>query len=201
MKIKKIIILAVSILTVGTVAAMTFFASADYDSSNDPLVTLSYIKETLVPQLEKKITEDILAKFTDKDGNLTLPPEAPKENETPGNEDDKSNESEKPTEPTPSTDLSSLKLTVVHLTKGQKLFANGANTDSLEIILRAGEAVTVSPFEDQGIADLTASAQLYNGEPLVLNNYCIIPRGQDGRGIEILSTEAYLMVRGVYKVE
>ena len=187
MKTKKILILAVSILTVGTIALMTFFTSAEYSSSNDPLVTLSYINETLIPQIEQKVTEKVIA--TLKAEGLD-PKETPEEPPT-----------ETPTETIPSADLTSLKYTVVHLTKGQKLFANGENTESLELILRAGEATSISPFEDQGIADLTASTQLYNGEPLVKNNYCIIPRGQDGRGIEIISEEAYLLVRGVYEVE
>lgn len=192
MKTKKILILAVSILTVGTIALMTFFTSAEYSSSNDPLVTLSYINETLIPQIEQKVTEKVIATLKAEGLDPKETPEEPSTEEPP---------TETPTETIPSADLTSLKYTVVHLTKGQKLFANGENTESLELILRAGEATSISPFEDQGIADLTASTQLYNGEPLVKNNYCIIPRGQDGRGIEIISEEAYLLVRGVYEVE
>ena len=79
-------------------------------------------------------------------------------------------------------DLDKLKYSVVFLSKGQKLMATGKETSSLEVILRAGSVVTISPFDDQGIADLTSSKELYNNDPLVKNNYCIIPRGSDGRG-------------------
>jgi len=199
MKAKRIISLIISVLTIGAIATATFFTSAEYSSADDPLVTLSYINEKLVPEIEKRVTEKVLATLKEEGGSLPEAPTEPEEPTPPEKPEEKP--SDEPTETIPSADLNSLKYTVVHLTKGQKLFANGENTESLEVILRAGDAASISPFEDQGIADLTASAQLYNGDPLVKNNYCIIPRGQDGRGVEILSEEAYLLVRGVYEVE
>ena len=183
MKRRKIISLILSALFISLVAVTTFMANADYSATSDPLVTLSYINETLIPKIEAEVTERVLAALNE---NGSTPSE----------------ETQPPvTEPTPSVDLSGLKYTVVHLTKGQKLFANGESTESLEVILRAGDMICISPFSDQGIADLTASTQLMNGDAFVKNNYCIIPRGQDGRGVEIISDEAYLLVRGVYEVE
>jgi hypothetical protein len=183
MKNRKIILLVIGALFFSAIASASLLANADYSASSDPLVTLSYVQKTLVPQIEKQVTEKVLAAIGEKGA---LPSEEPKEDIDTT---------------TPSVDLSGLKYTVIHLTKGQKLFANGENTESLEIILRAGEALSVSPFRDQGIADLTASTQLFDGDSLVKNNYCIIPRGQDGRGIEVISDEAYFLVRGVYEVE
>ncbi|MBE6551831.1 MAG: hypothetical protein E7665_06830 [Ruminococcaceae bacterium] len=86
---------------------------------------------------------------------------------------------------------------VVHLTKGQKLMAKSA----VEIIHRAGLCHAISPFSDQGLADMTASVELYNGDALTKNNYCLIPRGNDGRGIEVDSDEVYIMIRGEYTIE
>lgn len=86
---------------------------------------------------------------------------------------------------------------VVHLTKGQKLMARSA----VEIIHRAGICHAISPFSDQGLADMTASVELYNGDVLTKNNYCLIPRGNDGRGIEVDSDEVYIMIRGEYTIE
>ncbi len=182
MKKQKIFFVAATMMLACFITFVAIFANADYSSTSDPLITLSYLNETLVPKIKEEITDNIISAI--KDGTLELTPEEP--------EDDFQLSAE---------DLKSLKYTVVYLTKGQKLFANGENTESLEIVLRAGEAVSVSPFEDQGIADLTASTQLYNGDKLVKNNYCIIPRGQDGRGIETISDEAYFLVRGVYEIE
>ncbi len=194
---RKIIFLVVSTLFITVISSAVFIANADYSVTNDPLITLSYVNETLIPKLEAQITERVLATLKGEDIETPAEPEDPSEPEAP-TEPEKPDE---PIEPTPSVDLSGLKYIVVRLTKGQKLFANGENTESLEIVLRAGEALSVSPFHDQGIADLTASTQLYNGDALVKNNYCIIPRGQDGRGIEVISDEAYFLVRGVYEVE
>lgn len=191
MKRRKIISLVLSALFISLVAFTTFMANADYSATSDPLVTLSYVNETIIPKIEKEVTERVLEAL--KESGVETPTAHPKEQEP---------EVQEPVvESTPSVDLSGLKYTVIHLTKGQKLFANGESTESLEVILRAGEAVSVSPFSDQGIADLTASTQLLNGDKFVKNNYCIIPRGQDGRGLEIISDEAYLLVRGVYEVE
>ncbi len=187
MKRRKIISLILSALFISLIAFTTFMANADYSATSDPLVTLSYVNETLVPKIEQEVTERVLA--TLRESGIEPPTQEPEVEEPPV------------VEPTPSVDLSGLKYTVIHLTKGQKLFANGESTESLEVILRAGDAVSVSPFHDQGIADLTASTQLLDGDKFVKNNYCIIPRGQDGRGLEIISDEAYLLVRGVYEVE
>ncbi len=176
MKKRKILFLLTSLALTVLVSSVVFSTSADYSATNDPLITLSYLNETIIPQIEKQVTENVLATLKSEDGAAEEPEE-------------------------PSVDLSGLKYTVVHLTKGQKLFAKGENTESLEVILRAGTAVSISPFHDQGIADLTASCQLYDGQSLVTNNYCIIPRGQDGRGILITSDEAYILVRGVWEIE
>ncbi len=86
---------------------------------------------------------------------------------------------------------------VVYLTKGQKLMAKTA----VEIIHRAGVCHAVSPFSDQGLADMTASVELYDGDVLTKNNYCLIPRGNDGRGIVVDSDEVYIMIRGEYTIE
>ena len=86
--------------------------------------------------------------------------------------------------------------TVIYLTKGQKLLSES----SLELVLRSGTAETVSPYAHQGLSDMTAGAELYNGDSVPKNHQIMVPRG-DGRGIIITSAEAYVMVRGPYTVE
>ncbi len=198
MKNKKVIFtLAVLILAV-FVSSVIISTNADYSATNDPLVTLSYINETLIPKLEKQITESVLATLNSEKEPTGEEPSEQTQSPAPETPSQDPN-SDIPT--TPTVDLNGLKYIVVHLTKGQKLFSAGENTESLEIILRAGNAEAISPFTDQGIADLTASLELLNGDSLVKNNYTIIPRGQDGRGILVTSQEAYFLVRGVYSVE
>lgn len=85
---------------------------------------------------------------------------------------------------------------VLELKKGQKL---RAKTDSLELILRSGYATVVSPVSNQGIADLTWGEDLLNSEMLPTNHSILIPRA-DGRGINITSDKAFVMVRGAYEI-
>ena len=86
---------------------------------------------------------------------------------------------------------------VITLTKGQSLYA----ASSLEFILRPGSsAAVVSPVTANGIADLTNGSELYNGQNIPINSYCLIPRG-DGRGIICTSDTAYIMVRGSYEIK
>lgn len=175
---KKITIGAVTIIfAVLLTGAVLTVGAAD----SDPLVTLSYINETVIPKITEDVKNAVLAIIDERESEPEVPtePEAPEVTEV---------------------DLSSVKYNVIYLTKGQKLFAKGTNTESTEIILRAGEVNCISPFGDQGIADLTASKELYNDDPLVKNNYCLIPRGSDGRGIYAVSSDAYILVRGEYEI-
>ena len=183
MKNRKILFLVIGTVFCSMLAFAALATTTDYQTTNDPLITLSYLNETLIPQIEKNVTEKVIASLGD--GKINI----------------ETGTATEPENPLENVDMSTFKYTVVHLTKGQKLFAMGESTESLEVILRSGVAAAISPFADQGIADLTASKQLYNGDEFVRNNYCIVPRGQDGRGVEILSDEAYFLVRGVYEVE
>lgn len=181
---KKITIGAVTLIFAVLLTGTVLIAGA---ADSDPLVTLSYINETVIP----KITEDV------KNAVLAVLDEREAQPETP----EQTDPTEQPETPmVTEVDLSSVKYNVIYLSQGQKLFATGTNTESTEIILRAGEASCISPFGDQGIADLTASKELYNGEPLVKNNYCLIPRGSDGRGICAVSSDVYILVRGEYEI-
>ncbi len=191
---KKITIITTAVLLATAILFALFSVSAEY-SDSDPLVTLSYINETVIPKITEDVKNAVLAVLDSRQ------PEAPVE---PEPEPEIEPEPEVPAEPeTPAVspeELESLKYSVVFLTNGQKLMATGSETTSLEVILRAGSVVAISPFDDQGVADLTSSKELYNNDPLVKNNYCIIPRGSDGRGITAVNGDAYILVRGEYEI-
>ena len=156
-------------------------------AETDPLVTLSYINQTVIPKIKEEVTASVLATLEEREAQKPEEPKAetPATPETPSEKDDASD---------------SLKYTVVYMKKGQKLFASGETTESTEVILRSGEVTCISPFSDQGIADMTASKEIYNGESLTKNHYCLIPRGGDGRGICAVSGDAYILVRGEYEI-
>lgn len=191
---KKITVILASVILASAILFSLFSVSAEY-SDSDPLVTLSYINETVIPKITEDVKNAVLAVLDSREPEPDVPTEPEPEPEP---------EPEVPIEPeTPSVspeELNKLKYSVVFLTNGQKLMATGAETTSLEVILRAGSVVAVSPFDDQGVADLTSSKELYNNDPLVKNNYCIIPRGSDGRGITAVNGDAYILVRGEYEI-
>lgn len=65
--------------------------------------------------------------------------------------------------------------------------------EGTEIILRGGSALAVCPGVN-GLSNLTAGADIANGQEVPLNNLIVIPR-KDGRGI-LIENDAYIMVRG-----
>ena len=158
-----------------------------YDPENDPLVSLSYIDEVVKPEYEAKIKElsDIITELTDTiialDEKLNAANEklAALEENTP--ED--------------TTDNTGSLYEVVRLDKGAKLLAKSP----CEIILRSGTAIAVSMIEN-GLNNITDGSELLNAAEIPLYNCLLVPRGDDGRGIQITSAEAYVMVRGDYEI-
>ena len=89
---------------------------------------------------------------------------------------------------------------VLEVAAGNKIMA----ANSCEIIFRSGKANVVVTSEANkensiGLSDITGGAELLHGDAVPGNHYIIIPRG-DGRGIEITSEVAYLMIRGEYEI-
>lgn len=139
-----------------------------YSSEDDPLISLSYINEVVIPNIKSYIEQRIGESKLSQDSV----PVISYEQSVPVNYE------------------------VVALTKDQELIAE----DSVEIILRSGQAVVISPFDNQGIGNMANGAELLNGEPLPKNNYCIIPRG-DGRGVHANTDGCYFLVRGEYVIK
>ncbi len=177
---KKISMILTATLVLALLAVGALTVGAEYTDS-DPLVTLSYINETVIPKITEEVKTAVLAILDEREAEKEEIPEP----EVPAVTEES---------------LQSLKYSVVLLENGQKLMASGGETSSTEIILRAGKVLAISPFSDQGIADLTSSKELYNNDPLVKNNYSIIPRGSDGRGIVAVDGNAYILVRGEYEI-
>lgn len=89
---------------------------------------------------------------------------------------------------------------VVEVKIGQKVMADS----SCELIFRSGKAKVVVTSDANkensiGLSDITGGSELLNGDSVPVNHYIIIPRA-DGRGIEITSETAYLMIRGEYEI-
>ena len=173
LNLKKIAVLLV-------IAALTLTVSAassnSYDSENDPLVSLSYVEQVLKPEIIEKAKEDIIKELKNQYPNLG-------DASTGGSEDIANSEFE-----------------VVHLRGGQILMAES----SCEIIMTAGSGKVLITSETNlaagvGLNDLTSGNRLLANDSLPAGHLVLIPRA-DGRGVAVISSEAYFMVRGEYSV-
>ena len=206
-KIKKIIVPLLLCICLMSTAA--FAAGDSFDSSTDPLVSLSYINEVVIPEIEAQILEakaiaeansnkaskselqavaDRVTALEKKMANITDAVESILKTL-------KDNENNKPM---------SAAYDTVRMTYGQKLFSQ---ENSFEIILRVGEAEVISPFTYengseyvQGIADITAGVDVTDGSAIEKNHMLVVPCGGDGRGILCTSEYAYILVRGEYYI-
>ncbi len=170
------------ILALTAALAVTVLA-ASYDSSEDPIISLSYLTEVFRPSIEKDYEEKIAeleARIEALSGG-TYTPTAPEENDS--------------SDQTDQTTAVSVTYEVIELKYGDCLFAAGP----VDIMLRAGSAVCIAPDASQGISDYTEGAEIYNGEKLTKNHMCLIPRG-DGRGIMATAQSVFIMVRGDYSL-
>lgn len=121
-------------------AGLTFSAAAEVGSAEDPLVTLSYLNETYLPNLLKRVDEKIAARNAEiirqLGGSVTAP-----------------------------GGTSADTFSVVTLSSGQVL----SGDIGCEVMLRVGTAVCVSPSAP-GLVDETSGGTLNNGGALVQNH-------------------------------
>lgn len=140
--------------------SMSILVAAAYDSTNDPLISLSYLTKYVDEALEP-----IRASIAALGGDVST--SAPV----------------------------STGFEAIFVEYGQQIQCTAAT----EIILRSGTAEIVSPFDNQGLSDLTDGVDLKGGAAVPKNHNLLIPRGDDGRGIVITSSSgAYVMVGGAY---
>ena len=222
---KKTLILFAVALIMSALCYFTVLADG-YDSTTDPVVTLSYVNNNLLPQIEARINE--LKLLIDNGGSGTGSSGASSE-ELNSLASRISALEGKTNNFVSLADFNALKNRVTALESagagntgdnggGQTtvVVSGGmqyeavfveygktviAPTTSIELILRSGSAVVVSPFADQGLSDVTAGKDLLNNYSITKNHALIIPRAADGRGMRITSLEgAYVMIRGEYSI-
>jgi hypothetical protein len=202
MKKNKLKISVISALTVAILLCVSVFAANGYDSTADPLITLSYLNDVFMPQIYEQmeslvsggnvgsgggnITNSALTAIEDELLNLQARLAALEASGSGGN--------------TATSGSSDTTFKAIEVKKGQTVLAVGS---SCELVLRAGSARIVSPFTGenaQGLADFTGGKDLQDGTDVPSNHLLLIPRGDDGRGIIITSSSAWIMVRGEYKI-
>ena len=174
-KIKNLLIVCALLIS----ACVTVVAVHAYDGTSDPVISLSYLKQYI--QYIQTMVNPQINTLQDKIDALEaelemLRTEAPSDN--------------------PSEDTLE-QYTVLHVMQGTVVNASAA----CDIMLRAGDAVAVVPESAQGnLSDYTVGTELAAGEAIPLNHLFLIARG-DGRGVRVVSGEAYIMIRGAYTID
>ncbi len=210
MKRSKLIALAAAAaVTLSAFPLLVHGDTATYDPESDPLVSLSYIDQVLTPAIDKKIADMSIViekKLEEKnkgiDEQLKLCTDAInslKEKLDVLEQENTALRTEMQTLQDANSVLSQRveenQYKVEFLPKGTKLLAES----SCEIILRTGSAIVVS-ITINGINDISTGEELMNAESVPLYHSLLVPRGGDGRGIQITSNDAYVMVRGAYTI-
>jgi hypothetical protein len=212
MNIKEKIALIGLCIVIAAVAAITVFAEG-YDTSADPLVTVSYIQNVKTEIKNEIITElDIssvkshmteistsIMELEQQQSKQAADIKALKEGSAAKTaETDSEAETETKAAGAPAAESASYE--VIRLIKGQTITADA----SLELIPRSGSLNAVVTSETNrvnkvGLSDLTSGTEILDGEALEINHYILVSRA-DGRGVTAVSDECYLMVRGSYTI-
>ena len=146
-------------------------------TAEDPVVTKSYVDQ----QIQKAL----------QGSTITTPTQAPSATTAPAAT------ASPTTAPTQGTGTAGNAVEIVDVKPGQTLIA-GAGA---EFIVRAGKAIIYSQ-DANGVADLTAGADLANGVAAPSNHLLSFPR--DGRGITVQDGQTLglvVMVRGTYTLK
>ena len=162
-------------------------------SESDPLISLSYLEKIVLPSFKAEIMNEITGTAVDLTGDALLGEanENATEVSAPVADNAESADGQE------STTLPSATYTLIELSQGELIMAESI----CEFIVRPGSHVAcVSPFEAQGIADITNGKEVLDGEEVSINAYCLIPRGGDGRGLKVVGEKAYIMIRGDYTI-
>lgn len=181
---KKMMRITVVLALVLVVAGMSAYATAG--GKNDPLVSLSYLNETFLDTVTKKVQEMITSR------DAVLKAELSREIEAAEREiaAEYGSGSEGPNFP---GDYETTTFVVVTLEKGQTLVGKVG----CELMLRVGSASCVAD-SSPGLVDTTAGSTLGGGKALAANHLYMAT--VDGRGVKAASDSVKVMVRGPYTI-
>lgn len=181
---KKKLTLLLSILA-GTILTFAAVISTSAYTDSDPLVTLSYLEQIFKPSMKQEIVNEVSETVSSAVASVKSQPAVEVSANTGENISVDEQSGKAPS------------YTLIELSMGQTVLANSI----CEFIVRPGsKVVAVSPFPEQGIADITNGVEVLGGEQISINAYCLIPRGGDGRGLSVIGERAYIMIRGDYTI-
>jgi hypothetical protein len=159
------------LLVTAVVSVTTFSAAAEPGSSDDPLVTLSYLNDTYLSAVLTKVDAKIAQRNAALSGQLG-----------------------QQTGTAASGSGTSAVFSVVTLSSGQTL----TGEIGCEVMLRVGTATCVAP-STPGLVDETAGSTLAGGKALTQNHLYMMT--VEGRGVKATAATTKLLVRGGYTVQ
>ncbi len=194
------VLLLAALVTAGFIAI-----AAEYGTSDDPLVSLSYINNVLAPEISSKVDEIIAEKTSSLGGELDskiaafnteldgkIAEYASRGTDAIVNDAFVASVADKVASKVTSQGSGSSTFSLVKLNAGQTLTAK----IGCEILLRIGTATCVSSGSP-GLIDMSTGGELQGGGKLEKNHLylCTI----DGRGVKATSNIT-IMVRGPYSI-
>ena len=179
MKKKSWIYRAVGMVTLAVTLSAFAALAADVGSSGDPLVTLSYLNRTYLPQILSQVDSKLTSRDTALKAEL----------------DSRIQQAEQRLSGLAAgggtASDSAATYAVVTLSKGQVLYGQVGT----EVLLRIGTASCVSSSAP-GLVDSTTGGSIDSGRALTANHLYLMT--VEGRGVKATANTVKLLVRGSY---
>ncbi|NLT12761.1 MAG: hypothetical protein GXY05_00305 [Clostridiales bacterium] len=177
---KKLLITLGVIVAVAFISGVSILAATNFGTTNDPLVTLSYLTQKLKPQIMAEVSTEVGAAQAALQPSLDA-----KVNEFKANIDAKLGTS-------PGTTAESAAFTLVTLSKNQTLTC----AVGTELLLRIGTATAAGSAP--ALVDSTTGSTLSSGGALAANHMYMVTI--QGNGLKATATTVRVLVRGTYTV-
>lgn len=174
---KKLLITLAVVVAVTFISGVSILAASTFGTTNDPLVTLSYLTQKLKPQIMTEVSADISA------AQASLAPALEAElNSFKADIDSKSSGSS----------AASSVFTLVTLSKGQTVSCSVGT----ELLLRLGTATAVG--STPALVDSTSGSTLASGTALTANHMYMV--SIQGNGFKATASTVKLLIRGTYTI-
>lgn len=192
----KMVAVAAAVAIAGTV---TVYAA--YDSSKDPIVSLSYLGEVFKPavkselksEIKSELKSEIKSELSDELKSSVSSASDAIENELKNEFNDLYSSTFEALQK--QIDILANEYETVTLQKGKRLTVGAA----CEMVILSGNATVRCSTPSSGIIDCTDGVILYDGQNIPTNHKLLVPENGDGRGITASGT-VQLLIKGGYTV-
>ncbi len=168
--------IAGAIITAALLCIFVTAAGDNYVTSDDPLVSLSYV-EKLRAEIKSEVKAEVRAEMQTQISELVKEEVAKQINSGVGG------------------GTADYSFVTVTLQAGEKLMAKS----SCELLVRSGSCKAITPSSSQALIDKTNDTSIQNGADVVKNHLISIPKA-DGRGVIAIWSGTEIIIRGEYEI-